>query len=184
MEFLASTQLSCPHNNRSSWQVELYANSAAKGQGSRKTLGKLLLCIISRACGYELVCERNPVSVSGTETKVQFCYQYKSKNVFLTAISHFVLGMTFFFSFLQPLFFSQFLFGLFNPFFIWTFISRHFETFQDISRHFETFQDIRFGLLFPFSIWTFIFLFYLDFYFETFRDISKHFETFRDISTR
>ena len=82
LQFLASTQLSCPHNNRSSWQVELYANSAAKGQGSRKTLGKLLLCIISRACGYELVCERNPVSVSGTETKVQFCYQYRSRNVF------------------------------------------------------------------------------------------------------
>ena len=66
---------------------------------------------------------------------------------FLTAISHRGLRNDFFFHFLQPIYFFQFLFGLLFPFSIWTFISlfyldisRHFETFQNISRHFETFS--------------------------------------------
>ena len=63
--------------------------------------------------------------------------------------------MTFIF-FLQPIYFFQFLFGLFFPFSIWTIFPLFYLDF---------YFPFLFGLLYPFSIWTFISLFYLDFYF-------------------
>ena len=75
-----------------------------------------------------------------------------------------VLGMTFFFFFLQPIYFF--------PFSIWTFISLFFLDF---------YFPFLFGLLFPFSIWTFISLFFFDFYF-LFYSFSIHFYSFSILS--
>ena len=69
---------------------------------------------------------------------------------FLTAILHRGLRNDFF---SQP--FTQFLFGVLFPFFVWTFI---FLFSLGFYFHFL------FRLIFPFSLWTFISLFSLDFY--------------------
>ena len=82
---------------------------------------------------------------------------------FLTAISHRGLRNCFFFAHLLSIFYLDFyipfLFGLFSPFSIWTFISLFYLDF---------YFPFLFGLLSPFFIWTFI---------------SRHFGTFRNIST-
>merc|ERR1712051_298222 len=88
---------------------------------------------------------------------------------FLTAISHRGLRNDFFFFhfFSIPIYFFQFLYGLFCPIYIWTFLSFF---------HLEFYFPFLFGLLFPFSNWTFRFI--------SFQLVSTRFNSFQLVSTR